>query len=673
MSLNSKSSQEDRKVENHEKELNEQKIDYLKLLSKQYPNINTASSEIINLQAILNLPKGTEHFLSDIHGEYEAFSHVLRNASGVIKNQIDAIFGSSLTEGEKKELATLIYYPEQKLELIEEKEENMDEWLKLTLKRLVYICKVMSSKYTRSKVRKALPKEFAYIIEELLHEDGNIAAKELYYSEIIESIIRLYQADRFITAIAHLIQRLAIDRLHVIGDVYDRGPNAAKVMDIISKYHSVDIQWGNHDISWMGAAAGCQALICNVLRIQARYANLDTIEEDYGINLIPLATFAMDTYADDPCERFIPKNAAELGLDEKEKMLLAKMHKAITVMQFKYEAQIIRRNPQFKMEGRLLFDKIDYEKGTIDLYGEEYPMNDIHFPTVDPENPFELTEGEKLVMDKIKSSFVNSDKLQEHTRFLFSKGSVYTICNSNLLFHGGVPMNEDGSLKEVEFMGEKYKGREYFDAVERAIRQGYFNKPHTDVKRRCMDIIWYMWCGEDSPLFGKQRMTTFEQYFVSDKKAHHEEKNPYYHLRNDENVCKGVLEAFGLDPENGHIVNGHVPVKVKKGETPIKANGKLFVIDGGFSRAYQGETGIAGYTLIYNSHGLVLVSHEPFESTESAIANETDIHSSTVALQYTNDRIRVKDTDNGKQLEKEIADLELLLRAYREGIIKEIE
>ncbi len=660
-------------MENYEKELNEQKIDYLKLLSKQYPNINTASSEIINLQAILNLPKGTEHFLSDIHGEYEAFSHVLRNASGVIKNQIDAIFGSSLTDGEKKELATLIYYPEQKLELIEEKEENMDEWLKITLKRLVYICKVMSSKYTRSKVRKALPKEFAYIIEELLHEDGNIAAKELYYSEIIESIIRLYQADRFITAIAHLIQRLAIDRLHVIGDVYDRGPNAAKVMDIISKYHSVDIQWGNHDISWMGAAAGCQALICNVLRIQARYANLDTIEEDYGINLIPLATFAMDTYADDPCERFIPKNAAELGLDEKEKMLLAKMHKAITVMQFKYEAQIIRRNPQFKMEGRLLFDKINYEKGTIDLYGEEYPMNDIHFPTVDPENPFELTEGEKLVMDKIKSSFVNSDKLQEHTRFLFSKGSVYTICNSNLLFHGGVPMNEDGSLKEVEFMGGKYKGREYFDAVERAIRQGYFNKPHTDVKRRCMDIIWYMWCGEDSPLFGKQRMTTFEQYFVSDKKAHHEEKNPNYHLRNDEDVCKGVLEAFGLDPENGHIVNGHVPVKVKKGETPIKANGKLFVIDGGFSRAYQGETGIAGYTLIYNSHGLVLVSHEPFESTDSAIANETDIHSSTVALQYTNDRIRVKDTDNGKQLEKEIADLELLLRAYREGIIKEIE
>ncbi len=654
-------------------EITGEKLEYLKLLAKTYPNINTASSEIINLQAIMNLPKGTEHFLSDIHGEYEAFSHVLRNASGVIKNQINDIFGTSLTEAEKKELATLIYYPEQKLDVIEEKEEDMTDWYRIILQRLVTVCKVVSSKYTRSKVRKALPKEFAYIIEELLHEDGNISAKQLYYNEIIESIIRLYQADRFIIAISHLIQRLAIDRLHIIGDVYDRGPNAAKVMDIVSNYHSVDIQWGNHDISWMGAAAGCQALICNVLRIQARYSNLDTIEDDYGINLIPLATFAMDKYADDPCERFIPKNAAELNLDEKEKMLLAKMHKAITVMQFKYEAQIINRNPQFKMEGRLLFDKINYDKGTIDLYGTEYPMNDTYFPTVDPADPFRITDEEAAVMAKIKASFVNSDKLQEHTRFLFSKGSVYTVFNSNLLFHGSVPMNEDGTLKEIEFMGEKYSGREYFDAVERAIRQGYFNKPHTDVKRKCMDIIWYMWCGEDSPLFGKQRMTTFEQYFISDKAAHHEEKNPYYKLRDDENACSNILKAFGLDPATSHIVNGHVPVKAKKGESPIKANGKLFVIDGGFSRAYQAETGIAGYTLIYNSHGLVLVSHEPFESTESAVANESDIHSSTVALQYTQDRIRVRDTDTGTELKEQIKELELLLRAYREGLIKEIE
>lgn len=660
-------------MENLDKEISRQQLAYLKLLAKQYPNINSASAEIINLQAILNLPKGTEHFLSDIHGEYEAFSHVLRNASGVIKNQINDIFRTSITDEEKKELATLIYYPEQKLEIIENKYEDINSWYRVTLQRLVLVCKVMSSKYTRSKVRKALPKDFAYIIEELLHEDGNISAKQLYYNEIIETIIRLYQADRFIIAISNLIQRFAIDRLHVIGDVYDRGPNAAKVMDIISKYHSVDIQWGNHDISWMGAAAGCQALICNVLRIQARYANLDTIEEDYGINLIPLATFAMDKYADDPCERFIPKNAEELNLDDKEKMLLAKMHKAITVMQFKYEAQIIKRNPEFKMEGRLLFDKVDYEKGTIDLYGTEYPMNDTYFPTIDPKNPFELTDEEKTVMDKIKASFVNSDKLQEHTRFLFSKGSVYTIFNSNLLIHGGVPLNADGTLKEIEFMGETYKGKEYFDAVERAVRQGYFNKPHTEAKRKCMDIIWYMWCGENSPVFGKQRMTTFEQYFISDKATHHEEKNPYYELRNDEKVCEYILESFGLDPKTSHIINGHVPVKARKGESPIKANGKLFVIDGGFSRAYQKETGIAGYTLIYNSHGLVLVSHEAFESTESAVANESDIHSSTVALQYTQDRIRVRDTDTGKELKESINELELLLRAYREGLIKEIE
>lgn len=649
-----------------------EQINYLKLLAKQYPNINAASSEIINLQAIMNLPKGTEHFLSDIHGEYEAFSHVLRNASGVIKNQINDIFGTSLRESEKKELATLIYYPEQKLELISKKEDDLCDWYKITLHRLVHICKVISSKYTRSKVRKALPKEFSYIIEELLHEDGNLSDKQLYYNEIIECIIRLYQADRFIIAISHLIQRLAIDRLHVIGDVYDRGPNAAKVMDIISNYHSVDIQWGNHDISWMGAAAGCQALICNVLRIQARYANLDTIEEDYGINLIPLATFAMDKYADDPCTGFIPKNSSDVTLSDKETRLIAKMHKAIAIMQFKYEAQIIKRNPEFNMEDRLLLDKIDFEKGTINLYGKEYPMNDMNFPTVDPKDPYKLTDEEKEVMEKIKSSFVNSDKLQEHTRFLFSKGSIYTIFNSNLLFHGGLPMNEDGSLKEVRFRGENYKGREYFDVVERIIRQGYFNKAHSEEKRKCMDITWYMWCGEESPLFGKKKMTTFERYFIDDKETHKEVKNPYYELRNEESVCNNVLEAFGLDPRTSHIINGHVPVKVKKGESPIKANGKLFVIDGGFSKAYQSETGIAGYTLIYNSHGLVLVSHEPFESAEQAIVNESDIHSSTVALQYSQDRIMVKDTDTGLELKKSIGELEMLLKAYREGIIKEI-
>ncbi len=653
-----------------QKGFTQEELKYLMLLSQKYTNINSASSEIINLKAILNLPKGTEHFVSDIHGEVESFSHVLKNASGVIKNQISAIFGSSLRESEKKSLATLIYYPEKKLEQISNTEEDLNDWYKITLHRLVEICKVVSSKYTRSKVRKALPIEFAYIIEELLHEDSVSRDKQMYYNEIIDTIIDLYQADRFVIALAHLIQRLAIDQLHVIGDIYDRGPNAAKIMDILSNYHSVDIQWGNHDISWMGAAAGCQALICNVLRIQARYSNLDTVEEDYGINLIPLATFAMEKYANDPCVSFAPKSADDV-LSDKDFKLIAKMHKAISILQFKMEAQIIKRHPEFKMENRLLLDKIDYEKGTIEIDGITYEMNDMNFPTIDPKDPYALSEDEQEVMDKIKSSFVNSEKLQEHVRVLYSKGSMYQIFNSNLLFHGGIPMNGDGTLKTVTFRNKKYKGKTYLDAVERTVREGYFNTPHTEGKRECMDIIWYLWCGEDSPLFGKKKMTTFERYFIDDKTTHQEISNPYYTLRNEESICKMILADFGLNPETSHIINGHVPVKVSKGESPIKANGRLFVIDGGFAKAYQKVTGIAGYTLIYNSHGLVLVSHEPFESTEIAIAEEKDILSSTVALQYTQDRIRVGDTDIGKAIQTNIYELEKLLYAYQNGIIKE--
>lgn len=656
-----------------EREFTDEEFKYLNLLAKQYPNITSASTEIINLQAILNLPKGTEHFISDIHGEYEAFSHVLRNASGVIKNHITYILGASLRESEKKTLATLIYYPEQKLEEIKKTEKDMDDWYRITLHRLVTICKVISAKYTRSKVRKALPPDFAYIIEELLHEDSAGEDKEMYYNQIIESIIRLDQADRFITAISKLIQRLAIDRLHVIGDIYDRGPRAAKIMDILEDYHSVDIQWGNHDISWMGAAAGCQALICNVIRIQARYCNLDTIEEDYGINLIPLATFAMEKYADDPCTYFMPKNSDADALSDKEVVLTAKMHKAISVMQFKMEAQIIKRHPEFMMDNRLLLDKIDYKKGTITIKGEEYPLRDTNFPTIDPKNPFELSEEEQSVMDKIKSSFVNSGKLQRHVRFMFSNGSIYSVFNSNLLFHGCIPMNEDGSLKEVLFRGKRLKGKDYMDAVERAMREGYYTRPHSETKRECLDLIWYLWCGENSPLFGKDAMTTFERYFVEDSKTHKENKNPYYEKRNTEKVCRDILENFGLDPDRSHIINGHVPVQVKKGESPIKANGKLFVIDGGFAKAYQKETGIAGYTLIYNSHGLVLVSHEPFESRDKAIAEEKDIHSSTVALQYSQARIRVANTDVGREIKKNISELEKLMYAYRSGLIKEIK
>lgn len=643
---------------------------YLQLLSQNYSNINRASSEIVNLKAILNLAKGTEHFVSDIHGELESFRHVLKNASGVIKNHIEEIFGATLREAEKKSLATLIYYPEQKLEQIAKIETDMKDWYKITLHRLIHICKVVSSKYTRSKVRKALPQDFAYIIEELLHEDSIGSDKQMYYSEIINTIIELDQADRFIIALALLIQRLSIDQLHVIGDIYDRGPKAAKIMDILSEYHSVDIQWGNHDISWMGAAAGCQALICNVLRIQARYANLDTIEEDYGINLIPLATFAMEQYANDPCTRFEPK-ITEGMLSDKDFNMIAKMHKAIAVMQFKAEAQIIKRHPEFHMDNRLLLGKINLEKGTVAIEGVEYKLNDTNFPTIDPQDPYAFTKEEEEVLAKIKSSFINSEKLQAHTRLLFSKGSMYKVFNSNLLFHGCIPMNEDGSLKTVTFQGRRYVGKSYLDAVERSVREGYFGKPHSEQKRDCMDLIWYLWCGADSPLFGKKKMTTFERYFVDDKTSHEEVKNPYYNLRNDESVCETILSDFGLMPKTSHIINGHVPVKVKKGESPIKANGRLIVIDGGFAKAYQKETGIAGYTLIYNSHGLLLVSHEPFESTENAILQERDIFSSKVALQYSKERIRVKDTDIGKNIQRRINDLEKLLFAYRSGVIKE--
>lgn len=649
----------------------EQEMKYLNLLAREYPNINSASSEIINLQAILNLPKGTEHFVSDIHGEYDAFNHVIKNASGVIKDQITAIFGNTLRDCETKTLATLIYYPEQKLEEIAKTETELDDWYRITLHRLVKICKVMSSMYTRSKVRKALPEEFAYIMEELIHEDGEGSNKQMYYNEIVETIIRLYQADRFIISISNLIRRLAIDRLHIIGDIYDRGPKAAAIMDFVENYHSVDIQWGNHDISWMGAAAGCQALICNVLRIQTRYANLDTIEEDYGINLVPLVSLAVEMYSDDPCEQFMPRLSPGETVSDKDAKIIAKMHKAISIMQFKIEGQVIKRNPEFKMEERLLLDKIDYEKGTVMLEGKEYPLNDTLFPTIDPKDPYALCPEEEEVMDKIKFSFVNSEKLQRHVRMLYKNGSLYKKFNSNLLFHGCVPMNEDGTLREVQFNGEKLKGKKYFDVVDRIIREGYFNKAHTEHKRSCMDKIWYLWCGMDSPLFGKRKMTTFERYFIDDKETHKEVRDPYYEFRNYEDTCCMILEDFGMNAEVSHIINGHVPVKVKKGESPIKAGGKLFVIDGGFARAYQKETGIAGYTLIYNSHGLVLVSHEPFESMEKAIKEEKDILSSTVALQYSKERIRVMNTDIGIELMESINDLTRLLEAYQKGFIKE--
>ncbi|MFL0246598.1 fructose-1,6-bisphosphatase [Candidatus Clostridium stratigraminis] len=648
-------------------------IKYLQLLSKQYPTIAEACTEIINLQAILNLPKGTEHFLTDIHGEYEPFIHVLKNASGVIKRKINDIFGNSLRQSDIKSLATLIYYPEQKLELMLKDEKNIDDWYKITLYRLIEICRHVSSKYTRSKVRKALPKDFSYIIEELLHELPDIIDKEEYYSEIIKTIIRIGRADEFIVALSKLIQRLVVDRLHIVGDIFDRGPGADIIMDTLMDYHSVDIQWGNHDILWMGAAAGSDTCIATVLRICARYANLDTIEDGYGINLLPLATFAIEFYKNDDCKNFMPKIESSKVYSEKDLKLIAQMHKAITIIQFKLEGEIINRRPYFGMKDRLLLNKINYSEGTIDINGKIYKLNDMNFPTIDIKDPYKLAPEERELIWKLRSSFLNSEKLQKHISFLFAKGSMYLKYNSNLLYHGSIPLNRDGTLKKVNIgaSGKQYSGKTLLDRFEILAREGYFYKNNPEEKLYGMDIIWYLWTGPDSPLFGKNKMTTFERYFIDDKAAHEEVKNSYYRYRDDEKVCNLIFEEFGLNQYYSHIINGHVPVKSKNGESPIKANGKLLVIDGGFSKAYQGQTGIAGYTLIYNSYGLLLVSHEPFESTNKAIEEEKDILSTTVVLEQEVERKRVGDTDIGEELRLQIKDLEMLLEAYRKGLIKE--
>lgn len=651
----------------------ENELRYLKLLSNEYPTIADACIEIINLQAIINLPKGTEHFLSDIHGEYEPFIHVLKNASGVIKRKIYDIFGNSLRQEDIKSLATLIYYPEQKLELMMKNEKNIDDWYKITLYRLIEICRFISSKYTRSKVRKALPKDFAYIIEELLHEQPNSAGKERYYNEIIKTIVSIDRSKEFITAICKLIQNLVIDKLHIVGDIFDRGPGADIIMDTLINYHSVDIQWGNHDIVWMGAAAGSEACIATVIRTSARYANLGTIENGYGISLLPLATFAMDFYKDDECLEFKPKIENGKNYNDKEISLIAQMHKAMTIIQFKLEGAIIKKRPYFCMQDRLLLDKINYEEGTINLNGQIYKLKDNKFPTINPDNPYELIPEEIELMEKLKISFLNSEKLQKHVSFLFAKGSLYLKCNSNLLYHGCIPLNEDGSFKKVSIGASRkeYSGKALLDRLDILVREGYFYKNNPDAKLYGMDIIWYLWNGVDSPLFGKDKMATFERYFIEDKATHFEKKNHYFDLEDDEIVCNMIFQEFGLNPKVSHIINGHVPVKIKKGESPIKANGKLLVIDGGFSRPYQAQTGIAGYTLIYNSYGLSLVSHEPFESTQKAIEEEKDILSTRVILETEVDRMRVGDTDIGKELKLQIKDLERLLDAYRKGIIKE--
>ncbi|MCT4663245.1 MAG: fructose-1,6-bisphosphatase [Tissierellales bacterium] len=645
----------------------EEHLKYLKLLSNQFPTISEVSSEIINLQAILNLPKGTEHFITDVHGEYESFTHVMRNASGVLKIKIDDIFGNTVRSSEKKNLATLIYYPEKKLELVKKREKHISDWYRIMLYRLIEVCRATSSKYTRSKVRKALPDDFAYIIEELLHEQEKIYNKHDYYNEIIHTIIEIDRADEFIIALCKLIQRFAIDRLHLIGDIYDRGPGAHLIMDELYDYHSLDIQWGNHDILWMGAAGGSKACIANVIRIATRYANLETIENGYGINLLPLATFALEYYGDDKCDVFREKFPEKCDFGNRDLEVIAKMHKAIAVIQFKLEGQIIKKSPSYAMESRLLLDKIDYEKGTIGIKGKTYDLIDKNFPTIDPKEPYKLSEEEDKLVKKLVNSFVHSEKLERHVAFMYTKGSLYLKYNSNLLFHGCVPSSDDGEFELLQIGRDTYKGRNLFDKFDRMARSFYF-----DGKNEFgADVMWYLWSGPKSPLFGKDQMTTFERYFIKDKATHKENKDPFYKYRDDKNYCNKILEAFGLDAEKSHIINGHVPVKTKNGESPIKADGKLLVIDGGFAKAYHETTGIAGYTLIYNSYGLRLASHEPFESTEAAILKEKDILSTIIVLEKTNNRKKVEDTDTGVALLSQIESLERLLSAYRLGLIKE--
>jgi fructose-1,6-bisphosphatase-3 len=645
-------------------ERKDQELKYLTLLSNQFKNIGETSTEIINLQAILNLPKGTEHFLSDIHGEYEAFDHVIRNGSGVIKEKIEDIFGDILGEFEKTELATVIYYPREKIDLLTQGDRNIDMWYKSIIHRLIEVCSVVSSKYTSSKVKKAMPVNFQYILQELLYERKDIVNKKEYIDGIVDTIISIGRARHFVIAISNLIQRLIIDKLHIVGDIYDRGPSPHLIMDVLEKYHDVDIQWGNHDILWMGAAIGNKACIANVIRVCARYSNNDILDEIYGINLFPLATFAMETYGNDPCIAFAPKEG-------EPNEIMSKIHKAISIIQFKIEGQIIERNPKYQMEDRNCIKYIDYNKYTIKIDDVEYKLNDQNFPTIDRDNPLKLSAEEDEIMNKLQKFFLRSEKLQKHVSFLLAKGSIYLTYNNNLLYHGCIPLREYGTFQEIQIDDKKLRGKKYLDEINKIMRMAYLARENTQKNNRAIDFLWYLWCGKHSPVFGKHAMKTFERYFIDDKKTHNEIKNPYYSLYDKEEICDMILEEFGLNPNISHIVNGHVPVKVRKGETPIKANGKLLIIDGGFSKAYQKDTGIAGYTLIYNSWGLKLVSHEPFESREKAICAGKDILSSSKIVEDVKTRIRVRDTDKGKELQNQVNDLKKLLNAYKKGMIKE--
>lgn len=649
--------------------MDKEHLHYMEQLSEMYPTINKAATEIINLQAIVNLPKGTEHFLSDIHGEYDAFSHVLKNGSGAVRKKIEDVFGTALSESDKAGLATLIYYPKKKMEIVKQTEENMSLWYKTTLYRLIEVCKTVSSKYTRSKVRKALPEDYSYVIEELITEKPEVLNKEAYYEAIVNTVVELGQAEQFIVVLCELIQQLAVDHLHVLGDIYDRGAGSHLIMDRLCKYHSLDIQWGNHDIIWMGAAAGNLACVATVIRNSIRYGNLDLLEEGYGINMLPLATFAMKAYADDPCEKFVFKGTQSITNFEENEMT-RKMHKAIAIIRFKLEGQLIKKYPEYGMEDRLVLEKIDYENGTVELEGKTFKMLDTNFPTIDPADPYKLTDEEYEVMTRLRSSFLHCEKLQTHVQLLLKKGGMYKVYNGNLLFHGCIPMMEDGSFAKVNIYGTEYSGKALFDVLELYVRKAFFST-HEEEREKGADIMWYIWTAPYSPLYGRKKMATFERYFLAEEDMKVEVKNCYYELINKPEIADKILAEFGLSGDRAHIINGHVPVHRMKGESPVKCNGKVIVIDGGFSKAYRSRTGIAGYTLIFNSYGLTLTAHEPFESPETAVRDERDIVSKREAVEFMDKRILVGDTDAGEKIRRKIDDLKMLISAYRSGEIIE--
>ena len=640
---------------------------YLRLLSQKYKTVAAAASEIIRIEALLRLPKGTEHFMSDLHGEHEAFVHILNSASGVIREKIDTVLGPDVPAEERAELATLVYYPNQKLPELKARQPDLHAWYRLTLLRLIDLCRFVSSKHTRDHVRRCLPQNCGYILDELLHAHFEDHDKDQYYGEIIESILRYDRADAYIVRFCEVIKRLAVDRLHIVGDLFDRGPRPDRILDSLMAHHQVDIQWGNHDVVWMGAAAGSPLCIMTVLKTTLAYNNLDTLEGGYGISLRQLERFAQSTYANSDVSRWIPH--ADPRTAAGDLTAAAQMHKAVTVMMLKLEAQVIARNPDFDLQGRDFLNHIDFAAGTVDYHGTVYPLLDCDFPTVDPAAPTTLTAEEAHVIAGLVRSFAESERLQRHVQFLYAHGAFYKICNGNLLYHGAVPMTEDGAFAAIRFEGVARSGKQLFDYCDRRARQGYSAPPGSPARLAGQDFLWYLWCGAKSPLFGRSAMTTFERLYIADPAAHREIKDPYYRHIAALDTAERILREFGLAGAGCHIVNGHVPVRAIEGESPIKGGGRLIIIDGGFCRAYHQRTGIAGYTLVYNSRGLILRTHQPFESAEKAIHEDEDITSKSEYIYTAPQRILVRDTDEGGRKQALIRDLCALVEAYQTGVL----